>query len=206
MGRNNMAEERKDVAQEEQRNSGGNTGLPFGLCKKFNIALPDNATPRDAWEVLKEKAGWTPDMVYKTLKSGGQVSASVVSSASENESGNAGKIETTAYGTKIKDANPFPWKQTVKVTERPLEVKEWFAAKAYRETGKSKIFSDQIFAIFGETEKAYKVMLGSEYRHIVTWVPKSLVSAADSKGSQKNTFYCQDYEEAKQIANALYDG
>ena len=28
--------------------------LAFGLCKKYHISLPDNATPRDAWEALKK--------------------------------------------------------------------------------------------------------------------------------------------------------
>lgn len=31
-----------------------NNKLPFGLCKKFHIALPDNASPRDAWQALKD--------------------------------------------------------------------------------------------------------------------------------------------------------
>ena len=36
---------------------GGTTNknaLPFGLCKKFGISLPDGARPRDAWEALKQ--------------------------------------------------------------------------------------------------------------------------------------------------------
>ena len=31
-----------------------NNRLPFGLCKKYGIDLPDDATPKDAWEALKE--------------------------------------------------------------------------------------------------------------------------------------------------------
>ena len=30
-----------------------NNRLPFGLCKKYHIDLPDDATPHDAWEALK---------------------------------------------------------------------------------------------------------------------------------------------------------
>ena len=30
-----------------------NNRLPFGLCKKYHIELPDNATPKDAWQALK---------------------------------------------------------------------------------------------------------------------------------------------------------
>ncbi len=31
-----------------------NNRLPFGLCKKYGIDLPDDATPKDAWDALKE--------------------------------------------------------------------------------------------------------------------------------------------------------
>lgn len=47
-----LAQQNGDEETEEPENH-GNTGLPFGLCKKHGIALPDNATPRDAWEALK---------------------------------------------------------------------------------------------------------------------------------------------------------
>ena len=29
-----------------------NNRLPFGLCKKYGVDLPENATPRDAWAAL----------------------------------------------------------------------------------------------------------------------------------------------------------
>lgn len=45
----------------------GNTGLPFGLCKRYNITLPDGATPRDAWNALEGK-GITPKSVYESLR------------------------------------------------------------------------------------------------------------------------------------------
>lgn len=53
---------------EEQDQSRGNTGLPFGLCAKYGIRLPRNATPRDAWNALKDRTGLTPEQVYKTLR------------------------------------------------------------------------------------------------------------------------------------------
>lgn len=31
-----------------------NNRLAFGLCKKYGIELPDNATPKDAWEALNK--------------------------------------------------------------------------------------------------------------------------------------------------------
>lgn len=38
----------------------GNTGLPFGLCAKYGIGLPKNATPRDAWNALAGKGIYPP--------------------------------------------------------------------------------------------------------------------------------------------------
>ena len=42
-----------DEGEVEEKQSHGNTGLPFGLCKKYGISLPQNATPRQAWDALK---------------------------------------------------------------------------------------------------------------------------------------------------------
>lgn len=58
----------QEEQEEEEKKSSGNTGLPFGLCKKYGIALPDNATPRMAWEALKNKKGITPNDAYRELK------------------------------------------------------------------------------------------------------------------------------------------
>ena len=41
------------VNKEEPRGGSLKTKLPFGLCKKYGIDLPDDATPRDAWDALK---------------------------------------------------------------------------------------------------------------------------------------------------------
>nr|DAO90250.1 MAG TPA: hypothetical protein [Caudoviricetes sp.] len=53
-----------DVEKDDGKSS-GNIGLPFGLCEKYGIKLPENATPRVAWDMLKEKRGieppWTDD-------------------------------------------------------------------------------------------------------------------------------------------------
>lgn len=48
--------------------SSGNTRLPFGLCERYGISLPRNATPRMAWEALKQGTGLTPEQVYKDLR------------------------------------------------------------------------------------------------------------------------------------------
>lgn len=44
--------------------------LPYGLCAKYGIALPPNATPTDAWNALKGH-GIKPSDVYKELQKEG---------------------------------------------------------------------------------------------------------------------------------------
>lgn len=48
------------VVEPEIDDAGSNTGLPFGLCKKYGISLPNKATPRDAWNALKGKGVYPP--------------------------------------------------------------------------------------------------------------------------------------------------
>ena len=72
---------KKDVApdnggeenQDEDDGKGGNhgnTGLPYGLCKKYGIDLPEHATPRMAWNALKERKGVFPPWTKKGQSSG----------------------------------------------------------------------------------------------------------------------------------------
>ena len=61
---------RKAKSRRGGRHSSGNTGLPFGLCKKYRIPLTNDATPRDAWAALEGKTGLKPDQVYEHLASG----------------------------------------------------------------------------------------------------------------------------------------
>lgn len=71
-----MAEYRQNASSNEiideengttQKKAGGNMGLPFGLCKKYGISLPENATPREAWDALEKKTGLTPEQIYPML-------------------------------------------------------------------------------------------------------------------------------------------
>ena len=67
-----MAQERLTEQEENQEenteNGAGNIGLPFGLCKKYGIYLPNNATPREAWDALKKRTGLSPNDFYRELK------------------------------------------------------------------------------------------------------------------------------------------
>lgn len=53
----------------ESGGSHGNTKLPFGLCKRFGIAVEAGWTPKDAWAALAGK-GITPDSAFGALKEG----------------------------------------------------------------------------------------------------------------------------------------
>lgn len=63
-GDNDGAEENE---VQETAQSRGNTRLPFGLCQKYGIALPKDATPRDAWDALAGR-GITPQQVFDNLQ------------------------------------------------------------------------------------------------------------------------------------------
>ena len=57
-------EEGGEVEEPPKTGGSGNLGLPFGLCAKYGIALPRNATPRDAWNALKKRGinpPWTKE-------------------------------------------------------------------------------------------------------------------------------------------------
>lgn len=88
-------------------------------------------------------------------------------------------------------------------------VAEWFANKAFTEFYKKyghkyEGFDNRIFAIIGETEKAYNVILGTAIKHIATWCPKSLVSVDEEPNENDITFVC-DYSKAMEIAEAIQE-
>ena len=64
-----MAQRYIPVTEKEakEQKEGGNIGLPFGLCEKYGISLPENATPSQAWDALQEKTGLSPDDFYEKL-------------------------------------------------------------------------------------------------------------------------------------------
>lgn len=62
--------EERTRGENNEPNVGRGTGLPYGLCKKYNIKLPEKATPQQAWNALKKK-GITPAEVFSSLKNTG---------------------------------------------------------------------------------------------------------------------------------------
>ena len=84
----------EDETNEKNEKSGGkkggggrgNTKLPFGLCRRFGIEVKTGWTPRDAWDALAGK-GYTPEEVYKELKTTGKVSEKKVEPKKEPKKG-----------------------------------------------------------------------------------------------------------------------
>lgn len=87
-------------------------------------------------------------------------------------------------------------KETECVDNDTLIVAEWFACKKFREAGRS-FYDNRVFAIIGETEKAYNVVLGDAFKHITTWCPKSLVSVNETPNDDDVTYVCD-------FATAMY--
>ncbi len=67
-----------------------NYGLPYGLCKKYGIELPDGATPKDAWDALRNATGYTPERFYELLREGGGFIRKL---SEQKEVGNKEKLE-----------------------------------------------------------------------------------------------------------------
>lgn len=63
-------ERREEGAERTNEKGGQGTHLPYGLCKKYGINLPKNATPKQAWSALK-KMGVTPQETFESLEETG---------------------------------------------------------------------------------------------------------------------------------------
>lgn len=89
----------------EEKENGGRkipswaTRLPFGLCKRYGIVLPKDATPRRAWDVLRHR-GISRQEIYEKISGKENVSGKNTSKETNNE-----KIETliSKYGLRIEN-------------------------------------------------------------------------------------------------------
>lgn len=89
----------------------------------------------------------------------------------------------------------------------PLVAAEWFAAKMFREKKRTGLYLTSILFVFGETEKAYHVVLGGIGDSVVTWIPKKCVNAAPADDENAVTYYCDcfaDVVEGLDYLRALY--
>ncbi|MCD8201921.1 MAG: hypothetical protein LUD47_07645 [Clostridia bacterium] len=62
----------EDETETASETGHGNTRLPYGLCQKYGIDLPEKTTPKQAWEALKGK-GISPTEAYSYLQKHGSM-------------------------------------------------------------------------------------------------------------------------------------
>ena len=78
------------------------TRLPFGLCKRYGITLPDNATPRDAWNALKGR-GISRWEVYEKISGKEKPTGSGNKGVKEEQTKESGKtVEDLVASNRIK--------------------------------------------------------------------------------------------------------
>lgn len=78
------------------------TRLPFGLCKRYGITLPDNATPRDAWNALKGR-GISRREVYEKISGKEKPTGSGNKGVKEEQTKESGKtVEDLVASNRIK--------------------------------------------------------------------------------------------------------
>lgn len=79
---------------------------------------------------------------------------------------------------------------------KALRMKEWIANKKAQEF-KINLYTDEIFAVLKETEKAIYAMISlGQGRHKCTWLPKSAVEECEPANKDFATRYGLTYEEA----------
>lgn len=79
---------------------------------------------------------------------------------------------------------------------KQLVIKDWMWQKIARENNAPKVWGGNVDCIFQETEKAYKVIMGSVNHTVYTWVPKSQCEWVETDNEYKETVICETYEEA----------
>ena len=79
---------------------------------------------------------------------------------------------------------------------KELVLKDWIWNKIAKESNAPRIWGGHVDAIFQETEKAYKVMMGAVNHTVYTWVPKSACEFVDCADELHSTKICESYEEA----------
>lgn len=202
-------------------NLGGNRySLPYGLCKNEGINT-DGMRPREAWEALKSKTGKSKEQIEKEhwgksakdSKEGADSNSLQDTRQTENKTEN--EVKTSNKGI-LKNKLPFGLEDEVvehptikarRIKDKTLICADWFANKAFTEFYKKyghkyEGFDNRIFAIIGETEKAYNVILGTAFNHIATWCPKSLMSVDKEPFTTDTTFIC-DFNNAMELAKDI---
>lgn len=79
---------------------------------------------------------------------------------------------------------------------KELVVKDWLFNKIARENSCPMIWNGHVDAVFQETEKAYKIMMGAVNHTVFTWIPKSQCEWVEVDTENHETKVVASYEEA----------
>lgn len=77
---------------------------------------------------------------------------------------------------------------------KELIVKDWLWQRIAREHNAPRVWGGHIDAIFQETEKAYKVMMGAVNYTVFTWIPKSQCEWIDAEHEGVETVIVDGYD------------
>ncbi len=95
-------EEDEDSYGEEPRsdsesndNGGFNNRLPYGLCKKAGIEVPEGTDYSGAWKLFTDKTGITEEEALKQLDENGEVDLSSINNAEQTEEKSGESIDET---------------------------------------------------------------------------------------------------------------
>ena len=86
---------------------------------------------------------------------------------------------------------------------KELIIKDWLWQKIAQEHHVGSVWSGHVDAVFQETEKAYKVIMGAVNNTVYTWVPKSQCEWVDADCKNHATKICESYEEAMEHVHYL---
>lgn len=86
---------------------------------------------------------------------------------------------------------------------KELVLRDWLWQKIAQENHVGRVWGGHVDCVFGETEKAYHVIMGSVNNTVITWVPKSQTEFVDAENEYKETKMCKSYEEAMEHVSFL---
>lgn len=84
--------------------------------------------------------------------------------------------------------------------KKELVLKDWLFQKIARENGAPRMWNGHVDAVFQETEKAYKIVMGAVNHTVYTWIPKSQCEWVDSESETK---VVNSFEEAREHVDYL---
>lgn len=176
----NTGQSEPEQESEGKGKVGGNKGLPFGLCEKYGISLPENATPRDAWDALAKKGvspPWTEEGKgqYEDGKHNANAVKAEGATNTEKKEGDTKSEETE------KSQGESAYERYSLSNVKSWYLQKFFAGLPDGERYHISVADDLEGSLVGETEKAVRLHFLSDYGSTSYWFPKSVFYTAEEK-------------------------